>query len=448
MSWKSFLGLWFTGPFTVLAPTNAAFAKIQSVVDDLLKPINKALLAKLLTYHVIAGKVLSAAIANGQQVATVEGQKICFEKNARTGEIGVYPCGTTVAASNVIQTDVLASNGVVHVIDQVLVPPGFLELLKPKTVLQLAEADPDLSTFVTACKAGGLTNTLNANNIKLTVYAPNNKAFAKLPSATLASLLQPANMKALVKTLTYHVIAGTSDIKSLPNVPRGFNEPWFTVEGSPVTLVNACTARCREHINPTGNPTPNAYEATLVRGRPLSASTASNGVLQVIDTVLTPPANDLWFRGFTSSFGRIGNRCAEVNAGARMPASLFAPDNAVALEEYQAITIAAFDAIGYGNMAVGRCADIGYTVSTNGGQPSKGLSSSSNVWAPASLMGPICERQCQCKYPTCQTTRSNLGLPNCADQSDDPKAKTWCSLCGPKFNRGIAFHLFLKAQSA
>ena len=113
------------GPLTVFAPTNAAFAKIQPVVNTLLLPENKAQLVQLLTYHVLASKVLASAIKNGESVATVEGQKICFEVNKRTKAVGVFPCGSTARASTVTTANVLASNGVVHIIDQVLVPVGF-----------------------------------------------------------------------------------------------------------------------------------------------------------------------------------------------------------------------------------------------------------------------------------------------------------------------------------
>ena len=127
------------GPFTVFAPTNAAFAKIQPVVTKLLKPefrvgtgisaANKALLARLLKYHVLASKVLSSAITNGQSVATVEGQKLCFEVDSRTNVIGMYACADPNSAATVSQANVLASNGVVHLINQVLMPPGFAALV-------------------------------------------------------------------------------------------------------------------------------------------------------------------------------------------------------------------------------------------------------------------------------------------------------------------------------
>jgi len=102
------------GPFTVFAPTNEAFAALpKGLVDKLLLPANKATLTKILTYHVVPGKVMAADVKAGD-VATVEGSKISL---ATTG-------GVTVNGAKVTATDVNASNGVIHVIDKVLVPPG------------------------------------------------------------------------------------------------------------------------------------------------------------------------------------------------------------------------------------------------------------------------------------------------------------------------------------
>ena len=124
------------GPFTVFAPTNDAFAEIQDVVDQLLLPANQNLLIKVLKFHVLASEVLKAAIMNGQSVATVEGQDICFETIQHTGgssaawragfDVNVFPCGSTATKSRVTTADVMASNGVVHVINQVLVPSGII----------------------------------------------------------------------------------------------------------------------------------------------------------------------------------------------------------------------------------------------------------------------------------------------------------------------------------
>lgn len=103
-----------TGPFTVFAPTDEAFAALPAgVLDALLLPENKALLAQILTYHVVAGMVMAADVTDGD-VATVEGQTIKLS----TAE------GVTVNGATVVVADVAASNGVIHAIDAVILPPG------------------------------------------------------------------------------------------------------------------------------------------------------------------------------------------------------------------------------------------------------------------------------------------------------------------------------------
>jgi len=101
------------GPFTVFAPTDEAFAALpEGVLDALLLPENKDVLAKILTYHVVAGQVLAADVTDGD-VPTVEGQTIALS----TAD------GVTVNGAKVIQADVMADNGVIHVIDAVILPP-------------------------------------------------------------------------------------------------------------------------------------------------------------------------------------------------------------------------------------------------------------------------------------------------------------------------------------
>ncbi len=101
------------GPFTVFAPTDEAFAKLpKSTVEELLKPENKAKLAGILTYHVVAGKVMAADVKT-MQAKTVNGQEL---------EIKVAHGDVTVNDSKVIKTDIAASNGVIHVVDCVLMP--------------------------------------------------------------------------------------------------------------------------------------------------------------------------------------------------------------------------------------------------------------------------------------------------------------------------------------
>ncbi len=101
------------GPFTVFAPTDAAFAAIQSEVDKLLKPENKAKLAKILTYHVVSGKMEAADLEDGQELTTVEGSKL---------KVMVKGGKVMVGNAHVTSADISASNGVIHVIDKVLLP--------------------------------------------------------------------------------------------------------------------------------------------------------------------------------------------------------------------------------------------------------------------------------------------------------------------------------------
>jgi len=101
------------GPFTVFAPTDEAFAALPAgLVDALLLPENKEALTKILTYHVVPGQVLAADVTDGD-VATVEGQNVTLS----TAD------GVTINGAKVIQADVMADNGVIHVIDAVIVPP-------------------------------------------------------------------------------------------------------------------------------------------------------------------------------------------------------------------------------------------------------------------------------------------------------------------------------------
>lgn len=107
------------GPFTVLAPTNAAFDALPAgTLDDLLKPENKEKLAGILKYHVVSGKVMSSDLSDGQVVTTVQGENLTV--SIMDGK--VYFMDATGGKAMVSQADVKAKNGVVHVIDAVLLP--------------------------------------------------------------------------------------------------------------------------------------------------------------------------------------------------------------------------------------------------------------------------------------------------------------------------------------
>lgn len=104
------------GPFTVFAPTDEAFAKLPAgTLESLLKPENKAKLVSILTYHVVPGKVMASDIAGkSMKVATVQGSKMSVDAKS----------GVMVDKANVIKTDIVTSNGVIHVIDKVILPPS------------------------------------------------------------------------------------------------------------------------------------------------------------------------------------------------------------------------------------------------------------------------------------------------------------------------------------
>lgn len=105
------------GPFTVFAPTDEAFAKLPAgTLDKLLLPENKAKLQAVLTYHVIADKVPASRVVEITSASTVNGARVAISTTGKT---------VTVGGANVVTTDIQASNGIIHVIDSVMLPPGF-----------------------------------------------------------------------------------------------------------------------------------------------------------------------------------------------------------------------------------------------------------------------------------------------------------------------------------
>ena len=241
------------GPFTVFAPTDAAFAKLPAgTLEMLLKPENKAKLAAILTYHVVPGAVKAADVVKLKYAGTVNGQRI---------DIKVDGAKVTVDGAAVTATDIACSNGVIHVIDAVILPVD-------GTVVDVAAKNGSFNTLVAAIKAAGLVETLSGKG-PFTILAPTDAAFAKLPAGTLEMLLKPENKKQLVEILTFHVVPGVaaySDaVVKMTEVP--------TVLGSPVA------------VKVVGG-------KVMLNGATVVAVDveATNGVIHVIDTVLMPPA--------------------------------------------------------------------------------------------------------------------------------------------------------------
>merc|ERR1712166_1438097 len=253
------------GPFTVFAPTNEAFAKLPAAtLTHLLDPANVKELDAVLEYHVVAGVAAFVKdLKDGETIKTVEGDDVSIRVNPYGPD---EPAVVINIGSTVVYADIAASNGVIHGIDTVLTIPS-------KNIVDVAAADPDFSTLVTALKAGGLVDTLSTDG-PFTVFAPTNEAFAKLPAATLTHLLDPANVKELVALLEYHVVAGVAAfVKDLKD-----EELIKTAEGDDVSI----------RVNPYGPDEP-AVVINIGSTVVYADIAASNGVIHGIDTVLTIP---------------------------------------------------------------------------------------------------------------------------------------------------------------
>ena len=261
------------GPFTVFAPNNAAFAKVdKATLDDLLKPENVDQLKSILTYHVVAGKVMSSDLTDGQKVKTVEGDELTV--GIKDGKVTLTDANGGVV--NVVKADLDAGNGVIHVIDGVLMPKtddmgsDDGSAAASGTIVDVAAGNADFSTLVAAVKAASLVETLSGEG-PYTVFAPTNEAFAKLPAGTVDTLLKPENKDKLAAVLTYHVVSGkvlSSDLSDGQKVKTVQGEELTVgVKDGKVTLTDA-----------NGN-TVNVVKADLE---------ASNGVIHVIDGVVTP----------------------------------------------------------------------------------------------------------------------------------------------------------------
>ncbi len=235
------------GPFTVFAPNDAAFEKLpKGTLELLLKPENKEKLTNILTYHVVAGKVMAKDAAKLTEAETVFGQKLSIDATD----------GVKIDGAKVITTDIECSNGVIHVIDSVILP---------KDIVGVAAGNDDFSTLVAAVKAAELVETLQGDG-PFTVFAPNNAAFDKLPEGTVEELLKPENREKLTAILTYHVVAGkvmAADVVKLTEAA--------TVQGQKVKIeVKDGTV----HVDGA------KVIATDIK--------CSNGVIHVIDSVILP----------------------------------------------------------------------------------------------------------------------------------------------------------------
>jgi len=241
-----------TGPFTVFAPTDAAFTAALAALS-----INKtALLARadlpdILKYHVLNGKIMAADLVASQTPATLQGSMVMVEKS---------DTGVTFGGAKVTTADVACDNGVIHIIDGVVLPPSM-------NLVQTAQATANFSVLVEAVVKAELAVTLSGTG-PFTVFAPTNAAFtAALENLkiTKAELLARSDLADILK---YHALSG----KIMSTDLQASQSP-ATLQGSTIAIMSGTSG------------------VTFGGAKVTMADTAcSNGVIHTIDTVVLPPA--------------------------------------------------------------------------------------------------------------------------------------------------------------
>lgn len=279
------------GPFTVFAPTDAAFAALpEGTVESLLEDPAGAL-QDILLYHVLPGEVKAVDVLNsiGAAVEMANGQP---------AQLTVDGNRVLLANAGFVATDIQTSNGIIHVIDAVMLPPAAdapadeptsdpapeeaapeeLTAVSPvepspatMNIVDTAVAAGDFATLVAAVQAAGLVETLQGEG-PFTVFAPTDAAFAALPAGAVDALLQDPT-GALTNVLLYHVLPGAvaaADVVALDN--------------SAVTTANGDYVVVR-----VADGVVKINDATVT----VTDIETSNGIIHVIDAVLIPPTKDV-----------------------------------------------------------------------------------------------------------------------------------------------------------
>jgi transforming growth factor-beta-induced protein len=260
------------GSFTVFAPTDKAFANLKTSNPDLFNKVasDPALLKSVLTYHVVGKRIPAAAALvaakKNAKVKTVQGESISL--SLKGGKIVLN------GSAKVVAPNIRTSNGIIHVIDAVIVPPSLLAPPAPtKSIVEIAVGNPDFSTLVSLVQKAGLASVLSGPG-PFTVFAPTNAAFEKLKAAAPATYNAVVNDPALLaKVLTYHALAASVKADQAIAVAKQ-NGSVKTVEGEEIKL-----SIVGGKLTLNGTSTVTAADVL-----------ATNGVIHVIDTVLVPPS--------------------------------------------------------------------------------------------------------------------------------------------------------------
>ena len=244
-----------TGPFTLFAPTDQAFTDAGIDLAALDTPEGKAILEDILLYHVVAGSVPSSAVTECMSADAVNGQPLAFTVDG----------GVMVNDATVTMPDVPTSNGIIHVIDKVLTPTD-----TPNDIPRTASCTGNHASLVSAVVQAGLLETLQGDG-PFTVFAPTDQAFADA-GIDLAALDTPEGKSTLSDILLYHVVGANVPAANVTDCMSA-----TTVNGHPLSFT--------------------VGDAVMVNGATVTATDVptSNGIIHVIDKVLTPTAtpNDI-----------------------------------------------------------------------------------------------------------------------------------------------------------
>lgn len=245
------------GPFTVFAPTNEAFAAFEASATP-----TDATLTEILLYHVVNGDYSAPNVANLASLPTLLGEHVAF--SVQNGAIMLND------KVKVTTMDIAAANGVIHIIDAVLVPPTNSLITSPlgsadMTLTEVLAGQENLSTFLSLVEQAGLTSMLENPHSLYTVFAPTNEAFDNMDADLLEQWT--ADHEELKTILLYHIAWDQLSINQLAN-----GQFLSTLEGRPLFLSTD------ENIQ------------VYVNGSPIQAfnMVAANGVVHVVDHVLTP----------------------------------------------------------------------------------------------------------------------------------------------------------------
>jgi len=247
-----------SGPFTVFAPDNEAFSKLpESTLEALGSDME--LLKKVLLYHVVSGEIPSSAAKNNVKLDSIQGAPILVNLYLKSD---YYDGFITINGKKVKMVDMKADNGVIHCVSDVLYP------IPEHDLADTLIADERFSTLVTAATAAGLVDVLRTKD--LTIFAPTNEAFAKIPSEALEGLL--ADKEALTAVLLRHALPGSL-------FSRGITWQEHKTAGGDMLATQVFKMGVVKVVSYQDNRRKGARveEADII---------ASNGVIHAIDTVI------------------------------------------------------------------------------------------------------------------------------------------------------------------